>query len=154
MNVPQSNDLSAQDFFLCLSHYYWLLFISTALRRGRSNHMTDIKPVIGWCVVCNGFRLEVGCGCVDCSNHLMSCESALSQAREEGRREGMREAAGQYHKVMALLRSTKMEHGLCQPRSRRACTHCNAVDELNELISGYHGAPIELQAITRAAEGK
>lgn len=47
-----------------------------------------------------------------------------------------------YHRVMSLLRNTQMDHGLCQPRERRACTHCNAQDELNELVKRYKGRPI------------
>lgn len=48
----------------------------------------------------------------------------------------------EYHRVMALLQNTRMEHGLCQPRERRACTHCNAVDDLNKLMEEYKGPPI------------
>lgn len=47
-----------------------------------------------------------------------------------------------YYRVMDLLRRTRMEHGLCEPRSRRACTHCNAVDDLKVLVDEYKGAPI------------
>lgn len=50
-----------------------------------------------------------------------------------------------YNRVMSLLRSTRMEHGLCQPRERRACTHCNAVDDLNKMVDEYKGARIILQ---------
>jgi hypothetical protein len=47
-----------------------------------------------------------------------------------------------YHRVMQRLRDTKRPHGLCQPRERRACTHCNAQDELDEMVKDYKGRPI------------
>lgn len=50
-----------------------------------------------------------------------------------------------YYRVMSLLRATKMEHGQCQPRSRKACTHCNAKDELDKLLAEYKGPPIAAQ---------
>lgn len=50
--------------------------------------------------------------------------------------------AAAYHRVMSLLLATKMEHGLCKPRSRRACTHCNAREELERLLTAYGGPPI------------
>ena len=40
---------------------------------------------------------------------------------------------------MGLLRDTKMQHGTCQPRSRKACTACNAQEELDRLISEWKG---------------
>lgn len=57
-----------------------------------------------------------------------------------------REDARAYHHVMSLLRNTKMEHGLCQPRERRACTHCNAIEELDKLLKDYKGARIVASA--------
>lgn len=48
----------------------------------------------------------------------------------------------EYNRLMLLLRNTKMEHGLCQPRERKACTACNAQDELDTIIAGYKGARI------------
>ena len=47
-----------------------------------------------------------------------------------------------YNRVMSLLRNTKMAHGLCEPRERKACTHCNAVEELDKLIAEYKGARV------------
>lgn len=49
-----------------------------------------------------------------------------------------------YYRVMDLLRRARMEHGLCQPRSRRACSHCNAVDDIKVLVDEYKGAPIRI----------
>ena len=50
----------------------------------------------------------------------------------------------EYNRVMGLLQNTKMPHGLCEPRERKACTHCNAVEELDKLIAEYKGARIVL----------
>lgn len=49
---------------------------------------------------------------------------------------------GDYHRVMSLLQSTKMEHGLCKPRERRACTACNACDDLDKMIDEYKGPKV------------
>jgi len=54
----------------------------------------------------------------------------------------------EYNRVMGLLRNTKMPHGLCEPRERKACTHCNAVEELDKLIAEYKGARIVLAGAT------
>ncbi len=51
-----------------------------------------------------------------------------------------------YHEVMQLLRRTKMEHGACKPRTRRACTHCNALEELDKLLAEYKGPRIVAMA--------
>lgn len=49
-----------------------------------------------------------------------------------------------YHKVMQLLKRTKMKHGLCKPRIRRACTHCNAIDDIEIMLADYKGPEIVL----------
>jgi hypothetical protein len=54
------------------------------------------------------------------------------------------EDAQKFHRLMALLRNTKMKHGLCKPRERRACTHCNALDDIEAMIKEYRGAPVRL----------
>lgn len=53
-----------------------------------------------------------------------------------------RDCTNAYHRVMGLLRDMQMEHGLCKPRSRMACTACNAKDELDRLLAEYKGPPI------------
>ena len=50
--------------------------------------------------------------------------------------------AQNYYRVMGLLRHMKKEHGLCEPRERKACTVCNAKDELEVMLSEYKGQPI------------
>lgn len=52
--------------------------------------------------------------------------------------------AAKYHEVMRCLRDMQMPHGTCQPRERRACTSCNARDDLNKMIAGYAGASVVL----------
>jgi len=59
----------------------------------------------------------------------------------------------EYNRVMGLLRNTKMPHGLCEPRERKACTHCNAVEELDKIIAEYKGARIVLANGGREGQG-
>lgn len=51
---------------------------------------------------------------------------------------------GQFHNVMDALRRTKMEHGLCEPVERRACTHCAGQRKLDEMLAEYKGPRIVL----------
>lgn len=39
--------------------------------------------------------------------------------------------------IVELMADMRLRHGMCQPRSERSCTHCNAVDDLNELVDIY-----------------
>lgn len=56
------------------------------------------------------------------------------------------EDAAKFHRVMGLLLNLQMAHGTCHPRERRACTNCNARDDLNQMIAEYNGAPVKLQS--------
>jgi hypothetical protein len=56
--------------------------------------------------------------------------------------------AQKYHKVMKCLLAMKRPHGICQPRERRACTACNAKDELDALLEHYKGQQVRLQGPT------
>lgn len=47
-----------------------------------------------------------------------------------------------YHKVMGWLADLRMEHGKCQPRRDRACTNCNARDDLEKHLRAYRGPRI------------
>lgn len=47
-----------------------------------------------------------------------------------------------FHEVMGCLRDMQMPHGLCKPRSRMACTNCNASDRLQAVISAYRGPQV------------
>lgn len=44
-----------------------------------------------------------------------------------------------YHRAMDAYRCTKMEHGLCKPVERKACTHCHGVRELDKMLAEYKG---------------
>ena len=68
--------------------------------------------------------------------------------------ERYRDDARDYHRVMGWLRATKMQHGQCQPRERRACTHCNAVDNLEAAITAYRGPLIILAAAMEPSHDK
>lgn len=50
----------------------------------------------------------------------------------------------EYNRIMGLLRATRMQHGKCQPREHRACTHCNAVDDIERLVNEWGGPRISL----------
>lgn len=52
--------------------------------------------------------------------------------------------AMKYHEVMECLRNMQLPHGTCEPRERKACTHCNASDKLNRMIAEYAGLPVVL----------
>lgn len=51
----------------------------------------------------------------------------------------LRKEASGYHEAMTHLGNMRMEHGTCRPRSRRACTSCNASDALAAMIDSYAG---------------
>lgn len=44
-----------------------------------------------------------------------------------------------YHKVMHHLKDTERKHGRCQPRADRACTHCNAQEQIEVMTKAYKG---------------
>lgn len=54
----------------------------------------------------------------------------------------LREESALYHDIMQDLQNLKLPHGRCQPRSDRACTHCNAQDRLDNALTEYLGPPI------------
>jgi hypothetical protein len=58
--------------------------------------------------------------------------------------EAQKEAAENYHRAMSYLRDMQRPHGLCEPRSCKACTHCNAKEKLDEMVKAYKGRPIVL----------
>lgn len=55
---------------------------------------------------------------------------------------------------MQLLRNMRLPHGLCEPRERRACTACNAKEELDGLVDSYKGARIVAQDEVKAPAPK
>jgi hypothetical protein len=64
---------------------------------------------------------------------------ARQMARDLERMADLESQAAAYHEVMGHLRALRMDHGLCQPRERRACTHCNAEDDLAKAVAAYRG---------------
>ncbi len=47
-----------------------------------------------------------------------------------------------YNEVMAALKRSKMEHGLCEPIERNACTACMAKRKVDQLLSEWKGPRI------------
>lgn len=66
-------------------------------------------------------------------------EHGLVQVEEEREEERRKR-----EHILGLLRNTKMEHGICKPRSRKACTACNSQDELDKIVAGWKGFTMEL----------
>ncbi len=52
-----------------------------------------------------------------------------------------------YADVMAALKRSKMEHGLCEPVERNACTACAAQRKLDEHLANWKGARIVLAGV-------
>lgn len=47
-------------------------------------------------------------------------------------------------RILSLLKNLQLPHGTCQPRSRQACTKCNAQDELDAMVSEFKGTTLRL----------
>ena len=59
-----------------------------------------------------------------------------------------------FNQLMALLQDFNgHEHGLCKPRDRRACTICNAKDDIYSLLSEWEGPRIYAQSPPTGIEG-
>jgi len=124
-------------------------------KHGRDRHYVEYGAGLGtW----SGHCLEEGCGCKLYSTtppaalaagpkKMMEFPQDQWDAWSAGYLWGQRAIAdtlvmdekAKYEHVMGLLRDTKMQHGTCQPRSRKACTACNAQEELDRLISEWKG---------------
>ena len=74
---------------------------------------------------------------------MRTARNEVLRADTEARRND--DAAQKFYRVMGLLKGTKMKHGLCKPRERRACTNCNAVEALDKMLAEYRGAPVLLK---------
>lgn len=55
-----------------------------------------------------------------------------------------RSDAHKYHEVMQALKRSKMQHGLCEPIERHACTACAALRKLESMVSDYKGPRVVL----------
>lgn len=72
-----------------------------------------------------------------CRTHGMTvCEEC---AYDRGFLDGLRKGESGRDDVLGLLRNTRMEHGLCYPRERRACTHCNSREQLEKIVIAWKG---------------
>jgi len=69
-------------------------------------------------------------------------EATISRLSEEI--ENLKDERAQKEHILGLLRDTKMEHGTCQPRSRKACTACNAQEQLDKIVKDWKGFTIVL----------
>lgn len=80
-------------------------------------------------IVCDNPHHDAGEGlCVHCAQKRIN---DVAKERDE-------EQAQKEH-ILGLLRDTKMEHGTCEPRSRKACTACNAQEELDKIVKDWKG---------------
>jgi len=104
--------------------------------------MTDIKPV-GKVMKSDEGHLRVAWSVIPDVDMTVYSESAITQAREEGRREGMREAADEMAPAIRLL--------------------SGSLDEVEAEVdagwspaakSGLRKIRVAYSAITRASEGK
>jgi hypothetical protein len=57
--------------------------------------------------------------------------------------------AKNYHEIMGALKVmySNMQHGLCNPVSRRACTRCRAERTVARMVSEYKGPRIVLASV-------
>lgn len=49
-----------------------------------------------------------------------------------------------YNDVMSALKRSKMEHGLCEPVERHACTACAAIRRLEKHLAEWKGPRVIL----------
>lgn len=49
-----------------------------------------------------------------------------------------------YNDVMSALKRSKMEHGLCEPVERHACTACAAIRKLEKHLAEWKGPRVVL----------
>jgi len=83
-------------------------------------------------------KLEKAKGIAEAQAHAAEEERANANDGQ------MNADAENYHRVMQLLADSELPHGLCQPRERKACSHCNAADELARMRAEYKGVPVAL----------
>lgn len=44
-----------------------------------------------------------------------------------------------FHEIMGAIKSSRMQHGLCLPVERRACTACAAQRIIDRMLSEWKG---------------
>ena len=76
---------------------------------------------------------------IGCNQDLHASALRLGQALQEAQADGTL-----YHEIMGGRRRTKMEHGLCEPKERHACTRCEAERRIERMLSEYKGRRVRL----------
>lgn len=72
------------------------------------------------------------------NGYLWGQESIVNTLLKDAKEETAEERA-KYDGLMQLLKDSKMKHGTCKPRSRKACTACNAQEQLDALVAKWRG---------------
>lgn len=80
--------------------------------------------------------------CEEIAANNQDLYGSLSRITTEATR--LQKVEQQFHEVMGALRRTKMEHGLCEPVERNACTHCAAQRKLDKMLAEYKGPRVIL----------
>lgn len=88
---------------------------------------------------CNGLHCPSYCSCCQ----ILQAENR-DRVRAEKELETLKEERRKKEHILGLLRDTKMKHGTCQPRSRKACTACNAQEDLDKIVEEWKGFTMEL----------
>ncbi len=78
---------------------------------------------------------------------MLTAEDSDLPSHWERLRDENDELRRKYEHVMGLCRSAVMVHGICQPRERKACTACNAIDEMRALVAEWGGHTIRLHCV-------
>lgn len=94
----------------------------------------------GWSIIANA-------GGGDWNKESPDWQKAAAQYRDDFHNtiRHLPESEESFHQIMRLLKDAKLPHGRCQPRSDKACTHCNAQDELDTRLTAYKGRPVRAQ---------
>lgn len=80
------------------------------------------------------------------NGYLWGQKSIVNTLLEDSKKETAEERA-KYEGIMELLRDSRMKHGTCKPRSRKACTACNAQEILDKRIAQWRGPTIALSEV-------
>src|SRR5277367_4996395 len=131
------------------SRKHWSLVMADKPRTGAEKALTD------W--IATGMPAKLICQQEDCHDVDLAAEgfkAGYAAALASSGALGETNYEHKYNRIMGLLRNTKMPHGLCEPRERKACTHCNAVEELEQVIAKYKGARVSIAALRQSVPQK
>ena len=76
------------------------------------------------------------------SRVIEAAEKTGYNAAKRAGDEALEEQQIEIDHIKRLLRHERKPHGTCRPRSRRACTACNARDELDAIVAAWRGPKI------------